>query len=550
MVQSAQHIQTPFGQAGSRAHDAVIEKKGLIAAATVKNTSIVATLAIVGIGAACIVALCTPFAWPLVFVISTSLLVAVGLEIIIFPALLAAGVFAKTFTEQLIESLRVQQIKRENLELAKRLTKDNAPNVCQMVNHEDGVKVFKFEEIDLNSLTKSQRLNLYKTIFQGLFQIHSVGLCHRNVKCENIVVHTDENGDTVAAITGLIDFLEEEGKNRIREDLVETKQIWSPQQMDAGVDGTLANSKDDAWAAMLMICEMETKVSEEGRMLSPELIQIFRTYQQDVMGQEAAGQFFSSFQTYVKEHPENLFQGAQLQHDYPIDRLVYMMAGMDGGDRLSSKEVLEFFPEDLNRFLHSVGVERAVVQRLLELHSDPTDEAQENYRKLMGECGEEFHETFSVVCSKLAAKKQQEAQPIDENGIESEALAYMLRNRYFWFSDEKIPLSVTRKQAEELYELRFQINQNDAIDKEAKIEQYNSLLEAAGGTQSDFYRVVNDVGYLLMNTFTEQKRQREAEDLSVPEGDEDKFLLETYSLDCEMNALKAILDSPRYRFAE
>ena len=550
MVQPAQHIQTPLGQACSRAYDAVIEKKGLIREATVKNTTIVATLVIVGIGAACIVAFCTPFTWPLVFVISTSLWVAVGLEIITLPALLAAGVFAKTFTEQLIESLRVQQIKKENLELAKRLTKDNAPNVCQMMDHEDGVKVFKFEETDLNSLTKSQRLNVYKTIFQGLFQIHSVGLCHRNIKCENIVVHTDENGDTVAGITGLIDFLEEEGKNRIREDLVETKQIWSPQQMNARMDEALANSKDDVWAAMLMICEMETKVSEEGRMLSPELIQIFRNYQQDVMGQEAAGQFFSPFQTYVKEHPENLFQGAQLQHDYPIDRLVYMMAGMDGRDRLSSREVLEFFPEDLNQFLHSVGVERAVVQRLLELHSDPADEAQENYQKLMQECGEEFHETFSVVWSKLAAKKQQEAQPIDENGIESEALEYMLRNRYFWFSDEKIPLSVTRKQVEELYELRSQINQKDAIDKEAKIEQYNHLLEVAGGNQSDFYRLVDDIGYLLMNTFADQKRRKEAEKLSVPEGDEDKFLLETYSLDFEMNALKAILDSPRYQFAE
>ncbi|MGE0669931.1 MAG: hypothetical protein AB7O89_03250 [Parachlamydiales bacterium] len=232
-----------------------------------------------------------------------------------------------------------QKVKTQNLELAKRLTKNYAPNVCQMMNFEDGIKLSRLgdmslDKFDLTQMTKAQRLKLYRSIFEGLFQMHSVGLCHRDLKCENVVVHIDQNGEAVAWIIDILDFLEEEGANRLGTAIIGSKHMWSPDSVEAYEKEqaqrnqpikepvALANPKDDVWAAMLMICQLECKLPEQDRMLSPEFIEMFKTYKENVMDESFIRRFCVGFHEYSKSHPHNIFEAERPPAtDYPLDRL-------------------------------------------------------------------------------------------------------------------------------------------------------------------------------------------------------------------------------------
>ncbi len=289
-----------------------------------------------------------------------------------------------------LEERRV--IRNQNLELVKRLTKENAPNVCRMMNYEDGIKVSRLGDMNIHQgvkkWTKMQRLNLYRSLFKGLFQMHSVGLCHRDLKCRNVVVHINEQQEPVAWIIDILDFLEEEGMNRLGTAMIGTRCMWSPDhvaayqkeqlQMGRPVEDrepvALANPKDDVWAAMLMICQLEdlvSQVSQEDSMLSPEFIQIFVEYRQKVMHLHSKREFYISFQDYFKLHPDNLFDAGRASvTDYPLDHLVYQMASTRSEQRLSSKQVLERFPEHADSLRIDVpGSLRTSLCQIPELYS-------------------------------------------------------------------------------------------------------------------------------------------------------------------------------------
>lgn len=494
-----------------------------------------------------------------------------------------------------IELLQKERaVKAQNLVLAKRLTKENAPNVCQMMNFEDGIKVSKLgsmslDKLDLTQLTKAQRLKLYRSILEGVFQMHSVGLCHRDLKCENVVVHIKENGEAVAWIIDILDFLEEEGANRLGTAIIGTKDMWSPDSVEAYEKEqaqrnqpvkepvALANPKDDVWAAMLMICQLESKLPEQDRMLSPEFMEMFKTYKENVMDQGFIRRFYSSFQEYFKAHPSNLFEADRRPAtDYPLDRLVYQMAATQHQDRPSAKEVLERFPEHSDSFRVHVPVYKKAVMELhhlrrefLELSkgNDPRrDEVAMQYMELKKDCGEEFEQVFGSVAEKVVGLNAKEAwqgfdglhsigliQSADEMGkemdIELQVLEHLISNLYVRFLDERTPVNATREQVEQLYQLRFEINQmqgekGSIAEIDAKIDAYHALLQTLGGPGGDFYKQLDNLGYSLMQKF--EDRQRQAAQSDVAEGA--AFIAQAYSNDFEMLALKAMLEDPYIQF--
>ncbi|MBS0653193.1 MAG: hypothetical protein JSR39_06635 [Verrucomicrobia bacterium] len=489
-----------------------------------------------------------------------------------------------------------REVKTQNLELAKRLTKENAPNVCQMMNYEDGVKVSRLgsmslDKLDLSQLTKAQRLKLYRSIFEGVFQMHSVGLCHRDLKCENVVVHINENGEAVAWIIDILDFLEEEGENRLGTAIIGTKHMWSQDSVEAYEKEqaqrnqpvkepvALANPKDDVWAAMLMICQLESKLPEQDRMLSPEFMEMFKTYKENVMDEGFIRRFCSKFREYFEAHPGNLFAADQPPAtDYPLDRLVYQMAATQHEARPSAKEVLERFPENLDSFRFNVPVNREAVMELqqlrrefveLSMQGDPRKaEAAERYYAFKKGCGKEFKAAFAAVCEKIVEIGAQEAwqkhaglrsssisQSEEDMGngidIELQALDHLLSNLYVRFLDEKPPVNATREQVEQLYQLRFEINQlqskkGNRADIDAKIDAYHALLETLGGPGGDFYKQLDNLGYSLMQKF--EQRQRQATQSDIAEGA--AFIEQAYTNDFEMQALKAMLEDPFLQFKE
>ncbi|MBS0607379.1 MAG: hypothetical protein JSR57_10560 [Verrucomicrobia bacterium] len=499
---------------------------------------------------------------------------------------------------ELLEKER--EVKSQSLELAKRLTKENAPNVCQMMSFEAGVKVSRLgetslEKFDVANLTKQQRLKLYRSLVEGLFQMHSVGLCHRDMKVENVVVHREANDDVVAWIIDLLDFLEEEGRNRLGTAIIGTKHMWSPDCVRAyeleqsqkrkpreeQEAVALANSKDDVWAAMLMICQMESKVPEQERLLSPEFMQMFVAYRETVMEESFMRKFCKSFHEYFNVHQNNLFQADQAPAiDYPLDRLVYQMAWVDQEQRLSSKQVLEQFPDQTDAFRQHVPVIKEAVKELRQLRQEYLELARVNdshknqafmrYNEYMESCGAGFREAFDTISEKILQVRTKEAmqkqlghhssgfgqhEPAFENqmDIELQVLDHLLENLYIRFLDERTPVNATRQQVEQLYQLRFEINklQSERAPRagvDAKIDAYHHLLKDLGGPEGAFYKQVDNLGYCLMRQYEEQQRQQQAIPSEKMEGE--AFVAQAYSNDFEMQALKAMLDDPYAQFVE
>ncbi len=379
-------------------------------------------------------------------------------------------------------------IRNQNLELAKLLTKENAPNVCQMMSYEDGIKVSRLGDMDINQLnleklTKMQRLNLYRSLFKGIFQMHSLGLCHRDLKCENVVVHINEEEEPIAWIIDFLDFLEEEGKNRLGTPIIGTYCMWSPdcvaayekwkeqskQPVQERTAVALANPKDDVWAAMLIICELESPLTEQHRMLSPELIEVFEEYKRTVMDiDEDIEDLLEHFHNYFKTHPNNLFDAKRASiTEYPLDCLIYQMGSMRSERRLSSKEVLEWLPEHPDSFRIDVPVSRQTVMELQALRKNfltlsnlgdlGWKECEQRYNACIESCEKGFKDTFSVVCRKIVQIKAPEAwqkhegqhsisssqhcrTPEIRDDIELQALEHLLNNLYVHFLDEKKPV--------------------------------------------------------------------------------------------------------------
>ncbi len=386
-------------------------------------------------------------------------------------------------------------VKNENFTLAERLTKENAPNVCRIMNYEDGIKVLQLggknlHELDLKNLTKVQRLNLYRDLFKGLFQMHSVGLCHRDLKCGNVVIHINQQGEPVPWIIDILDFLEEEGKNRLGTALIGTQRMLSPNGVAAYKKeraqrlrpveerGLIApaNPKDDVWAAMLMICQLESKVREQDRMLSPEFIKMFGEYECTVMSTHYMEDFCANFQKYFQTYRDNLFDAKRaFVTDYPLNRLVYQMASTRSEQRPSSKEVLEYFPEHPDSFRIDVPVVKKTVMTLQELRKDflklsnlgdpAWKEGEQHYIQLMESCGQRFKDVFSSVHKKivqikapdalqkhesqhLISSSQHSGTPEIRDDVELQVLEHLLNNLYVRFLDERTLVPASRDQVE------------------------------------------------------------------------------------------------------
>ncbi|MGE0670465.1 MAG: hypothetical protein AB7O89_05985, partial [Parachlamydiales bacterium] len=321
------------------------------------------------------------------------------------------------------------------------------------------------------------------------------------------------------------------------------------------------------------------KLPEQDRMLSPEFIEMFKTYKENVMDESFIRRFCVGFHEYFKSHPHNIFEAERPPAtDYPLDRLVYQMASTQHEARPSAKEVLERFPEHPDSFRFPVPVYRKAVVELQQLRReflellkqrDPRKaEAAARYYAFKKECGKEFKEVFFYTFEKIMLSNAQEAsqkhvglhssglsQSEDNEGngidIELQVLDHLLSNLYVRFLDEKTSVQATREQVEGLYQLRFEINQlqgqkGKKAEVDAKIQEYQILLDRLGGREGDFYKLVDELGYSLMQKFEE--RQRQANQSHVLDGD--AFIAQAYSNDFEMQALKAMLEDPYLQFAE
>lgn len=214
---------------------------------------------------------------------------------------------------------------------------------------ESGVKVTKLGGKDLfstleeiRSLSKIERLSLYRNIFSVLNEIHQKGLVHRDIKLDNLVWFSQGSLSTDQKVMAIdLDFVKKEGRSCSATN--GTPFYFSPERMQAYIDKSqnsqaiyTADSKDDVWAAMLMICKIESGVSPSERLLSQEFLDRFNAYS------HIEGMIIVQMRSRI-EHlgsKSNLFEGLQANSKHPMERIVQEAAETKAGNRLSAGELL------------------------------------------------------------------------------------------------------------------------------------------------------------------------------------------------------------------
>lgn len=236
-------------------------------------------------------------------------------------------------------------------------------SISRVMNYEAGVRVSELgqedlSKIDVNKLTKQDRIKIYVTLIRGIDSLHKNKLTHNDLKLENVVICRNASGE----ITGIkiidldtlaIEYIEcvQEGTPHIiaPERLIRQQQngfsVYPLHQMG------IANTKEDLWAAMLIICEIEARIASPSmQLLSRPFIERFtlfyNSFYQGKIGNSreektlnALKQRTEWIQSYLLTMgKDNLF--AELPIVSPFDFLVHSIAYLNPSLRVATSQLL------------------------------------------------------------------------------------------------------------------------------------------------------------------------------------------------------------------
>ena len=260
---------------------------------------------------------------------------------------------------ELVEKLSKKETFHEHVNASK--------HYSRIMNHELGIKASQLGKADLArfdiaALSKSRRLRLYMSLFQGLSTIHKLGV-HQDVKPPNIVVDDDD-------LTMFIDFDTMKPKNEEAHSISGTLIYYSPERLRCVINGYLhpdedhrwiVNEKDDMWAAMLSVCQIEAKLPEAERLLSSAWVQKAKEYREAIRhcdqlikkvikedkpeDRQKLSDSIQSIKTMLDSLDESghLFKGLEGEPDRPLDALVYQLAHVEPKERYTAVGVLMNF---------------------------------------------------------------------------------------------------------------------------------------------------------------------------------------------------------------
>lgn len=242
----------------------------------------------------------------------------------------------------------------------KALSAVEQPNqhICRLMGWDIGMKVSALGEedlskIDIEELSLPIRWKLYKSLLDGLVAFHKAGLVHRDVKAENIVVIKDASG----AIEG-VKFIDLDTLAKEKESLSWVGSLISASRdqmviMTKGVrlrsPTALADHKDDIWAVMWVIYDLEKRITSRGRkgLISNGFLDRCNEYRVALRQHHAQyGRnpviLFSYFSNYLNEkYPLGLFEGVVVEG--PLDPLMASMGKLENRQRLDGQSLLEAF---------------------------------------------------------------------------------------------------------------------------------------------------------------------------------------------------------------
>lgn len=189
--------------------------------------------------------------------------------------------------------------------------------ISRVMSDENGVKATElggenlFELASQTKLKREVRLVIYKSLLQGLRELHRHGYVHSDLKMENIVVVRDGKGEITGVKIIDLDRLAKIGKSHCTR--VGTRYMpYSPERI-FGKDAGIANPKDDTWAAMCVICNLECSSPENERILQSSLVEKFGEYKKALSGGVAEENLYPKKSLFDGTGPSTLFSNLVFQ---------------------------------------------------------------------------------------------------------------------------------------------------------------------------------------------------------------------------------------------
>lgn len=225
----------------------------------------------------------------------------------------------------------------------------------QFISHvksfEDGVKIGELGSENLSmclaqgiSLSKIDRLIIYRGILEGLDFIHKNGLVHRDIKLENIVLIRNERRHIIGVKIIDFDFLVED--NSFARGVCGTPIYYSYQLLQQFQRGShqfshqsIHSSKEDIWAAMYLICRIENQMPSSKRIVSDEFISRFSEYARFVGSGDMIKDRLRFLKICYDTPSQNLF------HDLKcvtfMDHFIYRMGSISSEGRISGSQLVK-----------------------------------------------------------------------------------------------------------------------------------------------------------------------------------------------------------------
>lgn len=237
-------------------------------------------------------------------------------------------------------------------------------SICRLKGHEQGIKVSELGgeslyDLDIAVLSRRERWSLYMHLIWSLMNLHAAGYVHGDIKRENIVVIRDASGSIIG-----LRFIDLDTLAKTEGGLMKagTSALFSPDRMRETLDSlqqqprrgsfsTKADSQDDVWSMMGLICELELKAiknlpDQSQALINPEILKCWDQYVMGMLKQcfnfrMAPIRFFEVGVKYFEEHPPTeesaLFGG--LFGGYLLDPLIMAMSHSNRDNRASAEKL-------------------------------------------------------------------------------------------------------------------------------------------------------------------------------------------------------------------
>lgn len=273
----------------------------------------------------------------------------------------------KGFTVKRAEPCAIHKRHRMNTALPLRALElsrhsDLSRYICRLKGCEPGIQASEIggeslNHVDFKSFDPLLRERIYRSLLEALGALHATGIAHRDIKPDNIVLHRNAQGEIIGVKLIDLDALARAYTMAPRAGSFFSLSYDMMQgylRVQGEEDFEWVDTKNDLWAAMLVICMLESKIEQYCLINSLIKTRFLRYYEEASKLSQLLGQGRKEREVYCQfmirwlQDPlfqqngvHNLFLG--IPPAFPLDRWIIALGAIRGAERKDVKELQNLF---------------------------------------------------------------------------------------------------------------------------------------------------------------------------------------------------------------